>query len=169
MNDDEILRLLKEHSPAFVSGEAIGRHLKLTRTSIWKRVKNLRALGYVIEALPRAGYRLTLSPDLLLPSEIHPLLRTKWMGKKIHYFNAIDSTNSTAYQLALKGAKEGEIVVGESQEYGRGRLGRQWVSPPFLNLYLSVILGPRFLLNRLPSSPSWQPLQRPMQSRNTQA
>ena len=112
MNDDEILRLLKEDSPAFVSGEAIGRHLKLTRTSVWKRVKNLRALGYVIEALPRAGYRLTLSPDLLLPSEIHPLLRTNWMGKKIHYFNTIDSTNSTAYQLALKGAKEGEVVVG---------------------------------------------------------
>jgi BirA family biotin operon repressor/biotin-[acetyl-CoA-carboxylase] ligase len=143
MNDDEILRLLREYSPAFVSGEAIGRHLKLTRTAVWKRVRSLRTLGYVIEALPRAGYRLTQSPDLLLPSEIHPLLRTRWLGKKIHYFNTIDSTNSTAYQLALKGAKEGELVVGESQEHGRGRLGRQWVSPPFLNLYLSVILRPQ--------------------------
>ncbi len=140
--DDEILRLLREHSPAFVSGEAISRHLKLTRTAVWKRVRILRTLGYVIEALPRLGYRLTQSPDLLLPSEISPILRTKWMGKKIHYFNTIDSTNSTAYQLALKGAKEGEVVIGESQEKGRGRLGRQWVSPPFLNLYLSVILRP---------------------------
>jgi len=141
--DDEILRLLREHSPAFVSGEAISRHLKLTRTAVWKRVRNLKTLGYIIEALPRVGYRLTQSPDLLLPSEINPTLRTKWMGKKIHYFNTIDSTNSTAYQLALQGAKEGEVVVGESQEKGRGRLGRQWVSPPFLNLYLSVILRPK--------------------------
>jgi len=143
MNDDEVLRLLKERSPGFVSGEAISRHLQLTRTAVWKRVKILRGLGYVIEALPRLGYRLTQSPDLLLPSEIIPLLRTKWMGKKIHYFNTIDSTNSTAYQLALKGAKEGEVVIAESQEKGRGRLGRQWVSPPFLNLYLSVILRPK--------------------------
>ena len=65
------------------------------------------------------------------------------MGKKIHYFNSIDSTNSTAYQLALNGAEEGEVVIGESQKKGRGRLGRQWVSPPFLNLYLSVILRPK--------------------------
>ena len=143
MNDDEVLRLLKGHSPGFVSGEAISRHLKLTRTAVWKRVRNLRTLGYVIEALPRLGYRLTQSPDLLLPSEISSLLRTKWMGKKIHYFNTIDSTNSTAYQLALKGAQEGEVVIGESQEKGRGRLGRKWVSPPFLNLYLSVILRPK--------------------------
>jgi len=141
--DEEILNLLKEHSLAFVSGEMIGHHLKMTRTAVWKRIRNLKTLGYIIEALPRVGYRLTQSPDLLLPSEIHPILRTKWMGKKIHYFETIDSTNSTAYQLALNGAREGEVVIGESQEKGRGRLGRQWVSPPFMNLYLSVILRPK--------------------------
>ena len=146
MRDDdgeEILRLLRSHPSDFVSGEEISRLLKLTRTAIWKRVRNLRTLGYVIEALPRMGYRLIQSPDLLLPSEIDPLLGTEWMGKKIHYFNSIDSTNSTAYQLALNGAEEGEVVIGESQKKGRGRLGRQWVSPPFLNLYLSVVLRPK--------------------------
>jgi BirA family biotin operon repressor/biotin-[acetyl-CoA-carboxylase] ligase len=140
--NDEILRLLKERSSNFVSGEEISRGLRITRTAVWKRMRILRALGYVIEASPRSGYRLIQSPDLLLPSEILPTLRTKWMGKSIHYFNTIDSTNSTAYQLALDGAKEGEVVIAESQEKGRGRLGRQWVSPPFLNLYLSVILRP---------------------------
>jgi BirA family biotin operon repressor/biotin-[acetyl-CoA-carboxylase] ligase len=143
MMDEEILRLLRTHPSDFVSGEEISRLLKLSRTAIWKRVRSLRTLGYVIEALPRRGYRLIQSPDLLLPSEIDPLLRTEWMGKKVHYFNSVDSTNSTAYQLALDGAKEGEVVIGESQEKGRGRLGRQWVSPPFLNLYLSVVLRPK--------------------------
>ena len=65
------------------------------------------------------------------------------MGKTIHYFQTIDSTNSEAYQLALQGAEEGEVVIAESQKKGRGRLGRHWFSPPFLNLYLSVILRPR--------------------------
>jgi BirA family transcriptional regulator, biotin operon repressor / biotin---[acetyl-CoA-carboxylase] ligase len=140
--NDEILRLLKERSSNFVSGEEISRRLRITRTAVWKRMRILRTLGYVIEASPRSGYRLIQSPDLLLPSEILPTLRTKWMGKSIHYFNTIDSTNSVAYQLALDGAKEGEVVIAESQEKGRGRLGRQWVSPPSLNLYLSVILRP---------------------------
>jgi BirA family transcriptional regulator, biotin operon repressor / biotin---[acetyl-CoA-carboxylase] ligase len=143
MMDEEILGLLRSHPSDFVSGEEISRLLKLSRTAIWKRVKKLRTLGYVIEALPRMGYRLIQSPDLLLPTEIDPLLRTEWMGRKVHYFNSVDSTNSTAYQLALDGAKEGETVIGEFQEKGRGRLGRQWVSPPFLNLYLSVVLRPK--------------------------
>jgi BirA family biotin operon repressor/biotin-[acetyl-CoA-carboxylase] ligase len=105
-------------------------------------VNNLRASGYDIEAFRRLGYRLIRSPDLLTPSEIKPLLKTKWMGKVIHHFQTIPSTNTEAYQLALRGAPEGEIVIAESQEKGRGRLGRHWGSPPFLNLYLSVILRP---------------------------
>ncbi len=141
--DDHILRLLRDHPSVFVSGEKISRELKLTRTAVWKRMKNLRSLGYVIEASRRSGYRLVHSPDLLFPSEILSVSRTKWMGKKIHYFDALDSTNWTAYQLALGGAEEGEVVIAESQKKGRGRLGRHWISPPHTNLYLSVILRPK--------------------------
>jgi BirA family biotin operon repressor/biotin-[acetyl-CoA-carboxylase] ligase len=140
--DEEILRLLKDHSSGFLSGEEISRRLKVTRAAIWKRVKHLRALGYEIEASTRTGYRLIRSPDLLTPSEVRPSLRTKWMGRTIHHFHSMDSTNSMAYQLALQGAEEGEIVVAESQKKGRGRLGRKWFSPPLSNLYLSVILRP---------------------------
>jgi len=139
----EILRLLKEHRSNFVSGEEMCRHLKVTRTAVWKRIGALRALGYEIEASPRTGYRLVRSPDVLSLWEVGPNLKTKWMGKKIHYYQAIDSTNSAAYQMALRGADEGEAVIAESQEKGRGRLGRPWFSPPFLNLHLSVILRPK--------------------------
>ncbi len=141
--DEEILRLLREHPSTFLSGEEISRQLKVTRTSIWKRVKHLRDLGYEIEASTRSGYRLIQSPDLLTPSEIKPALKTKWLGRVIHHFNIIDSTNSKAYQLALNGAEEGEVVIAEAQDKGKGRLGRHWFSPPFSNLYLSIILRPK--------------------------
>jgi len=140
--DDEILKLLRESPSAFLSGEEISHRLKVSRTAVWKRMNYLRTLGYEIEASTRSGYRLIRSPDLLTPSEIKPLLKTKWIGKKIHYFETLDSTNSQAYQLALNGAEEGEMVIAESQERGKGRLGRHWFSPPFLNLYLSVVLRP---------------------------
>jgi BirA family biotin operon repressor/biotin-[acetyl-CoA-carboxylase] ligase len=143
MRDEDILKLLRKNPSSFLSGEEISQRLKVSRTTVWKRVKRLRTLGYEIEASTRSGYRLIRSPDLLTPSEVKPMLKTKWMGETIHYFRAIDSTNSEAYQLALKGAREGEIVIAESQEKGRGRLGRHWFSPPFLNLYLSVILRPK--------------------------
>jgi BirA family biotin operon repressor/biotin-[acetyl-CoA-carboxylase] ligase len=141
--DEEILRVLRECSSGFLSGEEISRRLKVTRTAIWKRMEQLRSLGYEIKATPRAGYRLIRSPDLLIPSEVNPLLETKWIGKTIHFFETVDSTNTKAYELALRGAREGEVVLAESQKKGRGRLGRQWFSPSFSNLYLSVILRPK--------------------------
>ena len=70
-------------------------------------------------------------------------LRTKRLGKKIHYLSEIDSTNLYARNLAEEGGLEGEVVIAESQSRGKGRLGRSWVSPPRLNLYLSVILRPK--------------------------
>jgi len=143
MMDEKILQLLRERSPGFLSGEEISHRLKVTRTAVWKRMKHLRTLGYEIKASTRTGYRLIRSPDLLTPSEVRPLLRTKWMGRTIHHFHIIDSTNSKAYELALNGAEEGEVVIAESQKKGRGRLERRWFSPLFSNLYLSIILRPK--------------------------
>jgi BirA family biotin operon repressor/biotin-[acetyl-CoA-carboxylase] ligase len=63
-------------------------------------------------------------------------------GQIIHYFDSLDSTNTHARRLALEGAAEGTVVIAETQTKGRGRLGRTWVSPPFRNLYLSLIVRP---------------------------
>ena len=141
--DEEILQLLRDHSSDFLSGEEISRHLKVSRTAVWKRMRRLKTLGYEIEASTRSGYRLIRSPDLLTPAEVRLGLKTKRIGKRVHHFRTLDSTNSKAYQLALNGAEEGEVVIAESQEKGKGRLGRQWFSPPFLNIYISVILRPK--------------------------
>jgi BirA family biotin operon repressor/biotin-[acetyl-CoA-carboxylase] ligase len=75
--------------------------------------------------------------------EVQDGLATRRLGKPIHYFSQLDSTNSYARQLAEQGAAQGEVIVAEAQTHGRGRLGRSWVSPPFLNLYCSVILRPK--------------------------
>jgi BirA family biotin operon repressor/biotin-[acetyl-CoA-carboxylase] ligase len=70
-------------------------------------------------------------------------LATQRLGTNLHYFSEIDSTNSYARGLAEQGAGEGEIIIAEAQTRGRGRLGRSWISPPFFNLYFSVILRPQ--------------------------
>ncbi len=64
------------------------------------------------------------------------------IGRSIEYFESVDSTNSVAHRLADAGAAEGTVVIAETQTKGRGRLGRNWVSPAFRNLYASVVLRP---------------------------
>jgi BirA family biotin operon repressor/biotin-[acetyl-CoA-carboxylase] ligase len=76
-------------------------------------------------------------------SEISNGLTASRLGQKLHYLLEVDSTNSHARRLAESGAAEGEIVIAERQTQGRGRLGRSWFSPPYVNLYLSVILRPK--------------------------
>jgi BirA family biotin operon repressor/biotin-[acetyl-CoA-carboxylase] ligase len=61
----------------------------------------------------------------------------------VHYFETVGSTNTIAYQLALAGARNGEVVVADAQTKGKGRLDRTWQSPPGINLYTSIILRPR--------------------------
>ena len=75
--------------------------------------------------------------------ELRQGLAAKRLGGIFHYFSELDSTNLHARQLAENGAREGEIVIAEAQTQGRGRLGRRWQSPPFANLYLSLILRPK--------------------------
>lgn len=86
----------------------------------------------------------------LSPLEIQRALVSHRLGKKIHWFETLPSTNIKALSLARQGAEEGEIVIAEEQTQGKGRLGRSWSSPPYLNLYLSLILKPKFPPNHAP-------------------
>ena len=62
--------------------------------------------------------------------------------REIVRLGAIESTSSTALQLGRQGAAAGTVVMAESQTGGRGRLNRNWLSPPETGLYFSIILRP---------------------------
>ncbi len=70
-------------------------------------------------------------------------LETKRLGRRVHVYPELASTNRTAHALAEAGEPEGTVVIADTQTRGQGRLGRQWVSPANLNLYISFILRPR--------------------------
>ncbi|HTP12924.1 MAG TPA: biotin--[acetyl-CoA-carboxylase] ligase [Bacteroidota bacterium] len=69
-------------------------------------------------------------------------LKTKVVGKKLFVFESIDSTNACAKTLAETGTPEGTVVLADHQTFGRGRLGRTWVSEPGRNLLFSLVLRP---------------------------
>jgi BirA family biotin operon repressor/biotin-[acetyl-CoA-carboxylase] ligase len=63
------------------------------------------------------------------------------LGRDIFFYNTVSSTNTIAAELAEKCA-EGVVVLADSQEKGRGRLGRFWISPAGVNIYISIITKP---------------------------
>jgi BirA family biotin operon repressor/biotin-[acetyl-CoA-carboxylase] ligase len=123
-----------------LSGEELARRLGCSRAAVWKRVAALRREGYRIEGRPAGGYVLTAAPDRVGAAELAPHLSGEW--RNVHWFDAVDSTQRAARDLARTGAPEGTMVVAERQSAGRGRLGRQWHSPPGVNLYCSIVLRP---------------------------
>lgn len=79
---------------------------------------------------------------MTVPKRIQHGLQTDFIGKKIHHFAEVTSTNDVAKKLASKEAEEGTIVIAETQTHGRGRFGRRWVSPKG-GIWFSTILRPK--------------------------
>jgi BirA family biotin operon repressor/biotin-[acetyl-CoA-carboxylase] ligase len=137
---EKILAILRE-SQGPVSGPDIAARLGVSRAAVWKHVQALGALGYRI-GTNGSGYRLEAASTRLLPAEITRHLTTSRIGRTVHHFDSIDSTNRHAMELARQGAAEGVVVVAESQTAGRGRLGRAFFSPSGVSFYGSIILRP---------------------------
>lgn len=132
-----LLKLLKDG--AFHSGEDLGLALGVSRSAVWKKLQQAQAeLGIEIHKVRGRGYRLA-SPMSLLDDEA---LRFEHVGLgwtcRIH--ETIDSTNAEAMRVANSGAELPCLVLAEQQTAGRGRRGRQWISPYAENLYYSLAL-----------------------------
>jgi BirA family biotin operon repressor/biotin-[acetyl-CoA-carboxylase] ligase len=137
-----VLEALRRAEGRVCSGEKLSADQGVSRAQIWKHVQALRDQGYAIEAAAGDGYRLAGLPDRLYPEEIAHGLETRWLARDLRWLDAVDSTNRVALELARAGAEHGTTVVAEGQTAGRGRLGRAFFSPPYLNLYSSSVLRP---------------------------
>lgn len=139
---NEILAYLEQHRDQFSSGEAMAKELGISRAGVWKAVESLKKDGYQIHAVTRKGYQLAGDTDILSAESIQPFLNEKCRNLPIQAFSSLESTNRTAKQHALAGAKAGTVILAEEQTMGSGRLGRSFYSPAHTGIYLSVILRP---------------------------
>jgi BirA family transcriptional regulator, biotin operon repressor / biotin---[acetyl-CoA-carboxylase] ligase len=144
----ELLEFLRG-AEGFVSGDYIAGRIGISRTAVWKYVNQLEEMGYQVVKAKGRGYTLIKSPDKLYPWEVDRFLDARYVGRKVVYKEAVDSTNLVAFRMALGGEAEGTVVIAESQDMGKGRLGRVWFSPKAKNLYLSVILRPHVHPSRI--------------------
>lgn len=138
----KILEILRNQE-TYVSGQELSEKFGVSRTAVWKAIHQLTEEGYQIEAVPKKGYHMVKTPDVVLAAEIESWLQTDWAGRKIVYLESVDSTNSYAKILAEEKAEEGTLVVADEQTGGRGRRGRTWCTPKGSTIAMTLILRPR--------------------------
>lgn len=134
----KLVRLLSDGE--FHSGSALGDALGVGRAAVWKQVRTLLARGVDIDAVRGRGYRLARPINLLtagaVSSYLSPAASASVSSVDVRDF--VDSTNTVAMAQIRLGHAKGYVCLAEQQGAGRGRRGRNWVSPYAENIYMSL-------------------------------
>ncbi|HFI0507076.1 TPA: bifunctional biotin--[acetyl-CoA-carboxylase] ligase/biotin operon repressor BirA [Streptococcus suis] len=131
----KIYLLLKEKDD-YVSGEDLAQELGISRTSIWKAIRQLEAHGLTIEAARNRGYKLA-EGDLLLPDLISQELQLP-----IHLNTDSDSTQLDAKQGIEAGHASPALYLAPYQNRAKGRFGRPFYASKSGGIYMSLRLSP---------------------------
>jgi len=126
----------------FHSGQELADALGVSRTAVWKQVNRLAAdAGIAVETVKGRGYRIPGGLDLLDADRISAALqaRPRSLLSRLDILDSVDSTNAEVLRRAEQGGACGLVCTAEQQTAGRGRRGRQWVSPYASNLYVSLL------------------------------
>lgn len=124
----------------FHSGEDLGETLGVSRAAVWKALKRLEEGGYPIQRVRGRGYRVPRGAGLLdlekiqagLPDSLSHSIRWQLL-------DSVDSTNAELMRSsAVLGGADLSVCLAEQQTSGKGRRGRDWVSPYAQNIYLSL-------------------------------
>ncbi|MEG3311965.1 bifunctional biotin--[acetyl-CoA-carboxylase] ligase/biotin operon repressor BirA [Streptococcus sp. SS-4456] len=131
----KIYLLLKEKED-YISGEDLAQELGISRTSIWKAIRQLEAHGLTIEAARNRGYKLA-EGDLLLPDLIAEELQLP-----VHMKADSDSTQLDAKQGIEAGHVSPALYLAPHQNKAKGRFGRPFYASKSGGIYMSLRLSP---------------------------
>lgn len=139
MSVERVLELLADGE--IHSGEELGQALGVSRTAVWKQLKKLEDLGIKLRSVKGQGYQLENGLELLESALVqgHLSAGAAELLCELDLCGSIDSTNTRALERARNGGVCGLACLAEHQSAGRGRHGRQWVSPYGRNIYLSLV------------------------------
>lgn len=137
-------KTVKEHlikslaAGSFVSGQLLGEQLNISRTAIAKHIKALTDIGLDIYSVTGKGYKLAQPLSLLDKDKIIKLLDKSCDSPLIEVHSLIDSTNDYLMRRLPNQLNTGQVCLAEYQSAGRGRRGRQWISPFGSQIYMSM-------------------------------
>jgi BirA family biotin operon repressor/biotin-[acetyl-CoA-carboxylase] ligase len=124
----------------FHSGEQLAKHLKVSRSAIWKAVGTLKGLGATLHAVRNRGYRLPDAGEPLDAGKIRAHLSREVLAQvgSLTSTWSIGSTNTALLERPNPPPGVSEVLLAEYQSAGRGRRGRAWLGPPGGAICLSL-------------------------------
>ncbi len=122
------------------SGQKLSEFLGVSRAAIWKHIQKLESQGVDIRKEKGRGYRLAAPITLLNKSKIINGMTAGQQALLAELFvePIVDSTNALAIH-GIKRGLSGSVWLAEQQTSGRGRRGRNWISPFGSNIYMSAL------------------------------
>lgn len=147
---NELLKRLFEAQGEPISGQEFADEFGLSRTAIWKYIKEFEEEGYVISSIRKKGYVLVSSPDRVNAANIQKYLQTTTYGRNIEYYESCGSTQNLAHDGAQAGAPDGTLIISEEQTAGKGRLSRPWNSAAQKGIWMSLIVRPSLMPQQAP-------------------
>lgn len=141
---EKVLARLKA-AEEILSGEALAQELGVSRTAIWKAIKELEKKGYQIQHLAN-GYRYQPS-DILDAKEIQEHIN---QAVDVTVLETSDSTMKDAQLAVMEGKKSPLLIVADMQEAPRGRFNRPFFAAKQQGIYMSLLLEPKEQLQELP-------------------
>ncbi len=120
------------------SGQSLAQALGISRTAVWKHIQALRSFELDIHSVPGKGYSLPSPIELFDPQLLDALIDTNPHIEKVRVLFATESTNKYLLDRLPTESVHGHVVLAEFQAAGRGRRGRQWLSPVASGLCLSI-------------------------------
>ena len=146
---DELLNVLNKSKGKYLSGEELATQLNVSRTAIWKAIKQLQSDGFEIDAVTNKGYSLAKDTDIVTIDGIKEYLNDESKKLDINVVSCVGSTNTILKELNINETKDGYVLIANEQTAGRGRRGRSFFSPKGTGVYMSILLKPeRFVADK---------------------
>ncbi|MFD2209076.1 biotin--[acetyl-CoA-carboxylase] ligase [Virgibacillus halophilus] len=147
---NKLIELLAKNQHEYISGQELSEQLQVSRSAVWKHMKQLEKDGYRIEGVSNKGYRILTFPQKISENTLQWGLDTKWIGKSIIHRQITSSTQDVAHQAAIDGAPHGTVIIADEQTSGKGRMQRQWFSAANKGIWMSILLRPQIPLQTSP-------------------
>ena len=124
----------------FHSGESLAQEMGISRAAVWKRIQTLADMQLDIYSVNGKGHRLSQPLEVLNTNTIEENLSIVAQATlaDLTVLQVVSSTSEYLHTLLNNQSIHASVVLAEYQNKGKGRRGKEWVSPYASGLCISL-------------------------------